>query len=108
MSQSCNRRQFLKLSLAAGALPAALAATGAATAADLPHVDPKDPTAAALGYVEDTTKADAKKFPNHKPEQMCSGCNLAQGAAAAWMPCTIFAGKSVAAKGWCSAWVKKA
>jgi len=108
MSNSCSRRQFLKLSLAAGALPAALAAGGSAMAADLPHVDPKDPTAAALGYVEDTAKADAKKFPNHKPDQNCAGCNLIQGATGDWRPCSIFPGKSVAAKGWCSAWVKKA
>ena len=108
MSQSCSRRQFLKLSLAAGAVPAALAASGAASAADLPHVDPKDPTAAALGYVEDTAKADGTKYPNHKPDQVCAGCNLAQGTSGDWRPCTIFPGKAVAAKGWCSAWVKKA
>ena len=108
MSHSCSRRQFLKLSLAAGALPAALAATGTAAAADLPHLDPKDPTAAALGYVEDSTKADAKKFPNHKPDQTCANCNLLQGTAGDWRPCGIFAGKTVNAKGWCSAWVKKA
>ena len=94
MSNSCSRRQFLKLSLAAGALPAALVATGTA--------------AAALGYVEDSTKADAKKFPNHKPDQTCANCNLLQGTAGDWRPCGIFAGKTVNAKGWCSAWVKKA
>jgi hypothetical protein len=108
MIQPCNRRQFLKLSLAAGALPAVLAASGAAVAADLPHLDPKDPTAAALGYVEDTSKVDAAKFPNHKPDQACAGCNLLQGASGDWRPCSIFAGKAVNAKGWCSAWVKKA
>ena len=107
MSPTCSRRDFLKLSLAAGALPAALAA-GGAYAADLPHVDPKDPTAAALGYVEDTKQADATKFASHKPDQMCAGCNLIQGATGDYRPCTIFPGKAVSAKGWCSAWVKKA
>ena len=107
--QEFSRRRFLKLSLVAGALPAAFSAAGTATAAELPHLDEKDPTAAALGYNADTTKADAKKFPNHKPEQMCSGCNLGQGNAGdAWRPCSIFPGKAVNAKGWCSAWVKKA
>jgi hypothetical protein len=110
MSQDeISRRRFLKLSLAAGAMPAILAAAGGASAADLPHLDEKDPTATALGYTSDTTKTDDKKFPNHKPDQMCSGCNLAQGNPTdAWRPCTIFPGKSVNSKGWCSAWVKKA
>ena len=107
MSQSCSRRRFLRMSLAAGTLPAALAG-GAAFAAELPHLDPKDPTAAALGYVEDTAKANAAKYPNHKPDQACANCNLIQGATGDWRPCSLFAGKAVSAKGWCAAWVKKA
>lgn len=72
-------------------------------------VDEKDPQALALGYVADTTKADAKKFPKHASSQFCGNCALYQGKAGdAAGPCPLFAGKNVAAKGWCSAWAKKA
>ena len=40
--------------------------------------------------------------------QNCSVCTLFQGTAKdASAPCLAFGGKSVSAKGWCSAWVKK-
>ena len=71
--------------------------------------DEKDATAASLGYVADTTKANQAKYPNHKPDQMCGNCQLFQGAAgAASGPCPLYSGKSVSAKGWCSAYAKKA
>ena len=72
-------------------------------------VNEKDPAAAGLGYVADTTKVDAKKYAKHTNEQVCSNCQLYAGKAKeAAGPCPLFAGKQVAAKGWCSAWVKKA
>ena len=72
-------------------------------------LDEKDPQAAALGYVADTTKADLKKFPKHTNDQKCSNCQLFQGKATdASGACALFAGKHVAANGWCSAWAKKA
>ena len=72
-------------------------------------VNEKDPAAAGLGYAADTTKVDAKKYPKHANEQMCSNCQLYAGKAKeAAGPCPLFAGKQVAAKGWCSAYVKKA
>ncbi len=100
-----NRREFIvQLSLGGSALAGANA-----FAADLPMVDPTNPQAKALGYVADTTKVDAKKFPKHAAAQDCSNCALYQGkAGAASGPCPLFAGKQVAAKGWCSAYVKKA
>ena len=71
-------------------------------------VDEKDPQAAALGYVADATKADAKKFPKYAASQMCGNCALYQGKPAdAAAGCPLFAGKQVASKGWCSAWAKK-
>jgi hypothetical protein len=40
---------------------------------------------------------------------LCANCALFQGKAGdAWGGCPIFAGRQVAAKGWCSAWAKKA
>ena len=72
-------------------------------------VDLKDPQAIALGYVADASKVDTKKFAKFAPGQLCNNCALYQGkvtdGAAA---CPLFAGKQVAGKGWCSAWVKKA
>ena len=90
-----------------------VAATGAALTAKLAmaqaKLDEKDPQAVALGYVADTTKADAKKYPKHEATQMCSNCALYQGKAGdAAGNCPLFAGKQVDAKGWCSAWAKKA
>jgi len=98
-----SRRRFISL------VPLLGAATLARAQAPAPLVDPKDPTAAALGYVADATKADKAKFPKYAAGQACSSCGLYQGAAgAASGPCPLYAGKAVAAKGWCSAWVKKA
>ena len=98
-----TRRNFIRIvPISAAALLADRAAFAQAT------VDEKDPQASALGYVADTTKADKAKFPKHTNEQMCSNCQLYSGKADGVGPCTLFGGKNVAAKGWCSAWVKKA
>lgn len=100
------RRAFLRTSLAVatavplGAIPLTLKAQE--------MVDENDPAAAALGYKADTSAVDAAKFPQHKPEQMCSNCQLFQGGEADSGGCAIFPGKLVAGKGWCSAWVLKA
>jgi High potential iron-sulfur protein len=84
--------------------PAATAATAA-----LPMVDEKDPSAVALGYVADATKADTAKYKTYAAGQQCSGCVLYQGAAGSTSgPCPLFAGKQVAAKGWCGSFAKKA
>ena len=91
-----------------------VAATGAAlttqfAVAQAKMVDEKDPQAAGLGYVADTTKVDAKKYPNHAPTQLCGNCALFQGKATEVAGnCPLFAGKQVATKGWCSAYAKKA
>jgi hypothetical protein len=99
-----NRRIFLLQLAASGtALAAAQAQAQAA------RVDEKDAQAIALGYVQDTTKADTKKFPKHSNDQKCSNCALFQGKAAdAWGGCPLFGTKQVAGGGWCSAWAKKA
>jgi hypothetical protein len=101
-----SRRTFIQILPLAGVL--ALGAE-AAFAADAPNLDPKDPQAAALGYVADSSKADKAKFPKWAAGQVCGGCQLYQGKATdASGPCAIFAGKHVSSKGWCSAFVKKA
>ena len=99
-----NRRIFL-MQLAAGSTALAAAQVQAQAA----KVDEKDPQAVALGYVHDTTKADAKKFPKHTKDQKCNNCALFQGKPAdAAGGCPLFGVKQVAAAGWCSAWAKKA
>ncbi len=99
-----SRRHFIRTISFTGA--AMLLGTEAR--ADLPMVDEKDPTAAALGYVADSTKANQAKYANHTAAQQCNNCQLYQGkAGAASGPCPLYAGKQVNAKGWCSAYAKK-
>jgi len=104
-----SRRHFLfKLAVSA---PAALG--GVLLAQDTPpppvKLEETDPVAIALGYKADTTKVDAAKYPQHKPDQKCSGCALvAPGSKEGeFIPCTAFQNKLVAANGWCMAFVKK-
>ena len=104
------RRHFLRLTGASvGVIAFASLAPRLARADDLPHLTSDDATAKALGYVEDSTKVDSAKFPNHKPAQQCANCNFYQSAAGSeYAPCTLFPGKAVRGKGWCSAYVAKA
>ena len=99
------RRTVLKGALlGVVAIPAA-ALVGRAEAA---NVDPSEPQAKSLGYVEDATKVDAKANPNYKAGQHCGNCMQYSGkAGAAAGPCAIFAGKDVQAAGWCKVWVLK-
>lgn len=101
-----NRRTFILRAAAAGS---GLAAAGAHAQAAVPKLEESDPQAVALGYKHDTTKVDAKKYPQHAASQDCANCQLFQGKPkdAAGL-CPLFAGKQVAAAGWCSAWSKKA
>jgi hypothetical protein len=110
MSTQINRRSFLQIAAASAVTVTVLTPTAfAAAAADLPNLELDNPTAKALGYVEDSSKVDAAKYPKHTPDQLCSNCNFIQGdAAKARRPCALFPGKSVASKGWCVSWVKKA
>jgi High potential iron-sulfur protein len=96
-----NRRVFF-ITLAAGTSLLATSAQGQAKA------DEKDAQSVALGYVAEATKTDTKKYPKYASGQICSNCALYQGKANdAWGACPLFAGKQVAAKGWCSAYAKK-
>ncbi|MFZ2990409.1 high-potential iron-sulfur protein [Ideonella sp.] len=98
-----NRRVFMMTVAATGTT--LLAGQALAQA----KLDEKDPQAVALGYVSDSTKADAKKYPKHAATQVCSNCALWQSKPTdALGNCPLFAGKQVAGKGWCSAWAKKA
>jgi hypothetical protein len=110
-----GRRRFLcsgPIALAALTLAARQGATQAqakAPAGGGPHLAESDAMAKALGYVQDAAKADKARFANWKAGETCAGCLQFKGAgSAAWGPCQLFPGKQVRAKGWCSAWQKKA
>lgn len=124
-----SRRRFIAMALVAAATPmaTALAApqssatnapakkpattakakpTAPAKAPALPKLPLTDPQAKALAYTEDATKV---KHAAYKPGSDCANCMLYKGAPKdAYGPCTLFPKHSVAAKGWCAGWVKKA
>ena len=109
MSEHISRRDALKrVALLLGAA-AAVRPGQSVHAADLPHLDPSDPTAKALGYTNDSKSVDVKAYPMFKPGSACNNCLQYQGKpGAAWGPCNIFAGHDVNANGWCQVYVKKA
>jgi hypothetical protein len=85
----------------AGALAPALPASGEAAA----RVDPKDPAARALGYVENAARVDPHKFPNFISGSSCDNCLQLEGKPGnEYRPCKVFQDKLVAVGGWCSAW----
>ncbi len=99
-----TRRQFLGLCGAAAlaAIPVRVIAQAAPAKLDL-----KDPTAVALGYIENVAKIDAKKEAAFKPGSNCGNCTLYVKAkeAGGYAPCGAVGGKLVAKAGWCRAWV---
>jgi len=106
-----SRRSFMTLVGAAGAAAIVGLRPGFATAqaAALPHLADSDPTAKALGYIEDASKVDKSKFPSYKAGAHCATCNFFQGKSAdTYGPCQIFPGKAVNANGWCASHSPKA
>lgn len=110
MSQkNLSRRTFVQ-ALALTAPAGAALWTEQARSEELPKLDPSDPTAVALIYVEDVADVDTSNpmAQNFEPSQNCANCIQIQGEDGAdWRPCAIFPGKLVAANGWCSVWVAK-
>lgn len=102
-SSTMERRSLVK-SLAAAAATAAIFRSVKSRAAELPHVDVKDPAAVALGYLESATQVDAKKYPTYVKGSRCDNCLLLQGSSGAYRPCNLFPGKLVSAAGWCTGW----
>lgn len=98
-----SRRRFLIQAATVVALPfVAAVGAGAVQAQALKRLPLDNPQAKALAYTEDASKAQHSSF---KPGSDCSNC---QFFTAANEGCTLFAGFSVAPKGWCAAWAKKA
>jgi High potential iron-sulfur protein len=107
--QKFPRRTLLKGALIGVAAVPVSAILGRSAQAAGARVDPNEPQAKSLGYVEDAAKVDAKANPNFKPGQNCSNCLQAPTYKAGMteVPCNIFAGRPVAAKGWCKVYVKR-
>ena len=105
LTSEASRRRFIKITaagLAAAPFASALL-SGAAQAVEA--VSESEPMATALGYKMDATKASNRKDKT----AVCGNCSLYSGKpGASDGPCSVFGGKLVNAKGWCTAWVKKA
>lgn len=98
-----SRRRFVQ---SAGAATVAMGfGTTTIRAEELPRVNENDTMAKALNYVHDAGTADAaKRFS----DRYCSNCALYAGNDDdEWAKCSIFPGKVVAGRGWCSAWAPK-
>lgn len=100
-----TRRLFVRSAGAAAAVAAAGITSRNAVADDLPRVSEDDPMAQSLNYVHDAGDVDAAKRAS---DSYCNNCALYAGTAEdEWAGCSIFPGKAVAGKGWCSVWAKK-
>ena len=99
-----SRRRLLKrVTLGMALIAIAGSPLRIAIAGDPPLVTADDPTAKALKYVSDASKA-----PDAKPGNKCANCKLYQGAAGTTEGgCLLFPGKAVKAAGWCSSWTAK-
>jgi hypothetical protein len=103
-----NRRQFLATLAVAAAAGTVAARSGSLSAQDpLPLLSEDDPTAKALGYVDDLSKVPAGE-PLLKPGANCANClHYKAEQTAPVAPCALFPGKSVPANAWCKAWAAR-
>ncbi|MDA0665720.1 MAG: high-potential iron-sulfur protein [Proteobacteria bacterium] len=96
-----SRRTFvIHSAVGLGLIGSGLAAQAQAVVAET------DPAAAAIGYKVNASKVDKAKYPKYAAGQNCANCALYKKVSDKAGGCTVFAGKQVAAAGWCSAWVK--
>ncbi|WP_443797739.1 high-potential iron-sulfur protein, partial [Burkholderia vietnamiensis] len=54
------------------------------------------------------SSVDAAKFPKYQSGQRCANCRFYKSESADAGTCPMFAGKSVAADGWCNVYAKGA
>lgn len=107
MQNKLTRRAVVKGGLLCSAIVPALGLIGntGAAPADLPPLDPKDPMAVTLGFVDNASKVDAAANPRYAPGQTCVNCQQFLGKPSdARGGCVLFSGKSVPAGGWCKVW----
>jgi hypothetical protein len=95
-----TRRLFMMQAVAS----VAAASLGArAWAEDRTPLGEDDAEARKFEYVADATKVDIKKHPEFKPGDKCAKCQIYDDGPNNMGGCPIFAGKLVAANGWCNA-----
>ncbi|MFC5579002.1 high-potential iron-sulfur protein [Lysobacter niabensis] len=102
-----GRRRFLGLTATIAVLPLVPGLPATAAPAKLPKLTDANPVAKGLGYSEN---AASVKHAMYKPGSTCANCAQFKPVAgdAAYGLCTLFPQNTVASKGWCSAWAKKA
>ena len=100
-----TRRRFVATAGAATAAATSGFIVAPALGASAPRVSEADPTAKALNYVHDARNADAaKRFS----DRYCFNCALYSGTSDdEYAKCSVFPGKLVAGKGWCSVWAPR-
>jgi hypothetical protein len=104
LGAAVTRRTLVK-TLGVAAAVTALLPPRRSQAAEPPHLDVKDPAAAKLGYVENASQVDLKKYPAYVKGSVCDNCLLLQGNSGPhYRPCSLFPGKLVSVDGWCSGW----
>ena len=100
-----TRRRFVQTAGAATAFGAAGLNSLQVRADELPRLSEDSDMARALSYTHDAQNVDAAKRAS---DRYCYNCVLfAGGEDDAWAGCSIFPGKAVAGRGWCSAWAPK-
>lgn len=70
------------------------------------RLEESEGVAQALGYVQDTKRANQAKYPKHMNSQSCRGCQLYNGGDQVGS-CRAFPEKEVNANGWCSSFISK-
>jgi len=108
MQPKVTRRSMVGRVLMAGALTPVSGLLRTAGAMESTPLDPKDPTAKALGYVVDATQVDSAESPAYKRGQKCGNCLQFTGRRRdATGGCNVFAGHTVPAVGWCKSYSPK-
>ena len=97
-----TRRVFVKTAGVFTALGAASPGSVQAREDELQRLSEDSDMATALGYKHDAQTVDAAVRAS---DRYCFNCALFAGAEdEAWAGCSIFPGKAVAGRGWCSVW----
>ena len=101
-----SRRRFIKAVGGAAVTPLVAVIATDSRAAELERLDETDPTAVRLKYVHDASRVPASL--RSQQDSYCYNCALYAGSKdKEWAGCSIFPGKSVAGKGWCSVWARR-
>jgi hypothetical protein len=98
-----TRREFLRRSLLGlAALPVGLGMlTRSTRAEELRRLDPADPEARAMNYVENASEAE--EHGAYQEGRSCSNCRFFR---AGTQGCELFPGHRVQPGGWCVAWAE--